>query len=308
MITFSGLTKTFKSITAVNDFTLDIKDGEIMGLLGPNGAGKTTLILTMATVYQPTRGSVCVDDYDVTTRPTEVRSRIGIAFQDPRFDRLLSVLDVLEWHAKITGVPSRERAHRLESVMKRLGLWEIRRQRTWALSGGIKKKVEDAKIFIQCPKVAVFDEPTAFLDVPSRLLVWDMIKELQEDGRTVILATNMMDEAERLSERVAIMNMGGLVALGSPSDLKQTVEGSEVLEIKPTDIDHVDLSRLKLVPGVNKGLISNDVLKLFLSRGRERIPHVMDELRRQGVEIESLFLKEATLEDVFLKYTGSNLS
>lgn len=308
MITFSGLTKTFKSITAVNDFTLDIKDGEIMGLLGPNGAGKTTLILTMATVYQPTRGSVSVDGYDVTTRPTEVRSLIGIAFQDPRFDRLLSVLDVLEWHAKITGVPSRERAHRLESVMKRLGLWEIRRQRTWALSGGMKKKVEDAKIFIQCPKVAVFDEPTAFLDVPSRLLVWDMIKELQEDGRTVILATNMMDEAERLSERVAIMNMGGLVALGSPSDLKQTVEGSEVLEIKPTDLDHVDLSRLKLVPGVSKGLISNDILKLFLSRGRERIPQVMDELRQQGVEIESLFLKEATLEDVFLKYTGSNLS
>src|SRR5437867_13438510 len=134
-----------------------------------------------------------------------------------------------------TSFDKQEREKRVESVLKALDLWDARNKRTWLMSGGMKKKVEDAKILAQRPRIAVFDEPTAFLDVPSRLLVWKMIRELRDEGSTVIVATNMMDEAERLSERVAIVNKGKLVARETPEQLKGTVKGGEVLELTLDD-------------------------------------------------------------------------
>src|SRR5436853_7212525 len=233
MITFDNAGKRFGSLDAVKDFSITIKDGEILGLLGSNGAGKTTLMLMMGTVYRPTSGTISVNGYDVVKHPNEVRKLIGIAFQDPRLDGILSAFDVLNWHLKMTTLFDKvERRRRVEDVLKSLDLWEARKKRTWLMSGGMKKKVEDAKILVQRPKVAVFDEPTAFLDVPSRLLVWDMIRKLREEGSTVIVATNMMDEAERLSERVAIMNLEKLVTAGSLGQLKDTLKGGAVVEEK----------------------------------------------------------------------------
>ncbi|HZD11911.1 MAG TPA: ATP-binding cassette domain-containing protein, partial [Candidatus Binatus sp.] len=232
MITFENVGKRFGNLDAVKDFSLQVRNGEIMGLLGPNGAGKTTLMLMMGTVYRPTSGKIVVHGYDVLEKPNNVRSIIGIAFQDARFDGILNAYDVLDWHLKMTTSLSKdERRARVDGILKTLGLWEARGKRTWLMSGGMKKKIEDAKILAQRPKVAVFDEPTAFLDVPSRLLVWDMIRKLREEGSTVIVATNMMDEAERLSERVAIMNLGRLVTVGTLRELKDTVKGGEVLEV-----------------------------------------------------------------------------
>ncbi|MBI4257316.1 MAG: ABC transporter ATP-binding protein [Thaumarchaeota archaeon] len=307
-IIFQNLTKNFKNVVAVRDFNLTIEDGEIMGLLGPNGAGKTTLILTMATVYHPSRGTVLVNGSDVKRAPTLVRSMIGIAFQDPRFDRLLSVHEVLDWHAKITGVAKGVRASRVEDVMRRLGLWEVRKRRTWALSGGMKKRVEDSKVFIQRPPVAVFDEPTAYLDLQTRLLVWDMIKEMKEEGRTIILATNMMDEAEKLSDRVTIMNLGRLVALGTPSQLRHNVKGGEVIEVKPSDSFKIDLEALRMLPNVEDMSVSDGTLKLFVTEGRKALPIILEKLSEQGIGVESIYLKEASLEDVFLQYAGSKLT
>ncbi|MBI2184368.1 MAG: ATP-binding cassette domain-containing protein [Thaumarchaeota archaeon] len=307
-VIFQNLSKNFKNVAAVRDFNLAIEDSEIMGLLGPNGAGKTTLILTMATVYHPSEGTVIVNGYDVRRKPTLVRGMIGIAFQDPRFDRLLSVYEVLEWHAKITGVAKQVRASRLEEIMRRLGLWEIRKRRTWALSGGMKKRVEDSKVFIQRPSIAVFDEPTAYLDLQTRMLVWEMIEEMKEEGRTVILATNMMDEAEKLSDRVTIMNLGSLVALGTPSQLKQSVTGGEVIEVKPSDSAKIDLEAIKILPQIEHIVASDGVLKLFVTQGRKTLPSVLEKLSEQGVTVESVYLKEASLEDVFLQYTGSKLT
>src|SRR5215831_13891007 len=232
MITFENVGKRFGTLNAVSDFSLDVGDGEILGLLGPNGAGKTTLMLMMGTVYRPTSGRISVQGFDVLQKPNDVRRIIGIAFQDPRFDGILNGYDVLEWHLRMTtDLDKTQRKERVEGILKALGLWDARGKRTWLMSGGMKKKIEDAKIIAQRPKVAVFDEPTAFLDVPSRLLVWDMIRSLKDEGSTVIVATNMMDEAERLSQRVAIMNTGKLVAVGTQNELKETVKGGEVLEV-----------------------------------------------------------------------------
>ena len=308
MIRFDNAGKRFGSLDAVKDFSITIKDGEILGLLGPNCAGKTTLMLMMGTVYRPTSGTISVNGYDVVKQPNEVRKLIGIAFQDPRVDGILSASDVLNWHLKMTTMFDKvERRRRVEDVLKSLDLWEARKKRTWLMSGGMKKKVEDAKILVQRPSIAVFDEPTAFLDVPSRLLVWKMIRQLRDEGSTVIVATNMMDEAERLSERVAIVNKGKLVASETPEQLKSTVKGGEVLELTLNDGSEFKPDLLREFPEVHDVKQQDNKIMVFLNSGTLLLPKIVDTLSTRGFKIESVRLKEVSLEDVFLTYTGQRL-
>ena len=302
---FDKAGKRFGNVEAVKDFSLTIQDEEILGLLGPNGAGKTTLMLMMGTVYRPTSGSIKVDGFDAVDQPNEVRKLIGIAFQDPRVDGILNAFDVLNWHLKMTTSLGRdEREQRIEEVLKALDLWEARGKRTWLMSGGMKKKVEDAKVLAQRPKVAVFDEPTAFLDVPSRLLVWDMIRKLREEGSTVIVATNMMDEAERLSRTIAIMNRAMLVGTGTSEQLKGTVKGGEVLELKTSSGPKLSPELLTQFKEVHDFRQTEDKILVYLNYGRLLLPKIVEILSGQGFKIESVHLKEVTLEDVFLLYTG----
>jgi len=302
---FDKAGKRFGNVEAVKDFSLAIQDEEILGLLGPNGAGKTTLMLMMGTVYRPTSGSIKVDGFDAVDQPNEVRKLIGIAFQDPRVDGILNAFDVLNWHLKMTTSLGRDkREQRIEEVLKALDLWEARGKRTWLMSGGMKKKVEDAKVLAQRPKVAVFDEPTAFLDVPSRLLVWDMIRKLREEGSTVIVATNMMDEAERLSRTIAIMNRAMLVGTGTSEQLKGTVKGGEVLELKTSSGPKLSPELLTQFKEVHDFRQTEDKILVYLNYGRLLLPKIVEILSGQGFKIESVHLKEVTLEDVFLLYTG----
>jgi ABC-2 type transport system ATP-binding protein len=308
MITFENAGKRFGNLDAVKDFTMTIKDGEIIGLLGPNGAGKTTLMLMMGTVYRPTAGTISVNGFDVVKHPNEVRRLIGIAFQDPRVDGILNGFNVLNWHLKMTTTLDKaERERRVEDVLKSLDLWDARKKRTWLMSGGMKKKIEDAKILVQRPSIAVFDEPTAFLDVPSRLLVWNMIRQLRDEGSTVIVATNMMDEAERLSERVAIVNKGRLVASETPQHLKGTVKGGEVLELTLNDGSEFRADLLTRFPEVSDVKQQENKILVFLNSGTMLLPKIVDTLSSQGFKIESVKLKEVSLEDVFLTYTVQRL-
>jgi ABC-2 type transport system ATP-binding protein len=287
---------------------MSIQDEEILGLLGPNGAGKTTLMLMMGTVYRPTSGTISVNGLDVVQHPNDVRKMIGIAFQDPRVDGILGAFDVLNWHLKMTTTLDKaEREARVEKVLRAVELWDARNKRTWLMSGGMRKKVEDCKVLAQRPKIAVFDEPTAFLDVPSRLLMWKMIRELRDEGSTVIVATNMMDEAERLSDRVAIVNLGRLVAIDTPEHLKSKTKGGEVLELTlgkgqecPTDL----LTQFSEVHDVHQ---ENNKVTVYLTGGRLLLPKIVETLTNRGVKIDSVHLKEVTLEDVFLNYTGHKL-
>ena len=308
MISFDRAGKRFRDLDAVKDFSLTIEDEEILGLLGPNGAGKTTLMLMMGTVYRPTSGAITVNGIDVVHHPNDVRKQIGIAFQDPRVDGILGAFDVLNWHLKMTTTLDKEgRAQRVEQVLRSVDLWDARKKRTWLMSGGMRKKVEDCKVLAQRPKIAVFDEPTAFLDVPSRLLMWKMIRELRDEGSTVIVATNMMDEAERLSDRVAIVNLGKLVAIDSPDALKSRTKGGEVLELTvgngvefPSEL----LSQFSEVQDVTQ---TDNRVAIYLTSGRLLLPKIVETLTNKGVRIDSVHLKEVTLEDVFLSYTGHKL-
>jgi len=308
LIGFDKAGKRFGTLDAVKEFSMTIRDEEILGLLGPNGAGKTTLMLMMGTVYRPTSGKISVNGLDVVQHPNDVRKMIGIAFQDPRVDGILGAFDVLNWHLKMTtNLDKVEREARVEKVLRAVDLWDARNKRTWLMSGGMRKKVEDCKVLAQRPKIAVFDEPTAFLDVPSRLLMWKMIRELRDEGSTVIVATNMMDEAERLSERVAIVNLGKLVAIDTPEQLKGKTKGGEVLELtvgNGQEFPRECLTQFSEVQDVNQ---ENNKVTVYLSGGRLLLPKIVETLTNRGVKIDSVHLKEVTLEDVFLNYTGHRL-
>ena len=308
MISFDNAGKRFGNLDAVREFSLTIHDEEILGLLGPNGAGKTTLMLMMGTVYRPTSGRISVNGLDVLNHPNDVRKLIGIAFQDPRVDGILGAFDVLNWHLKMTTkLDKEEREERVEKVLRAVDLWDARNKRTWLMSGGMRKKVEDCKVLAQRPRIAVFDEPTAFLDVPSRLLMWKMIRELRDEGSTVIIATNMMDEAERLSDRVAIVNLGRLVAIDTPQTLKGKTKGGEVLELTVGNGVEFPRELLTQFSEVQDVTQEEDKVTVYLSSGRLLLPKIVETLTSRGVKIESVHLKEVTLEDVFLNYTGQRL-
>jgi len=308
LIGFDKAGKRFGTLDAVKEFSMTIQDEEILGLLGPNGAGKTTLMLMMGTVYRPTSGKISVNGLDVVQHTNDVRKMIGIAFQDPRVDGILGAFDVLNWHLKMTtNLDKVEREDRVEKVLRAVDLWDARNKRTWLMSGGMRKKVEDCKVLAQRPKIAVFDEPTAFLDVPSRLLMWKMIRELRDEGSTVIVATNMMDEAERLSDRVAIVNLGKLVAIDAPEQLKGKTKGGEVLELTVGNGQEFPRECLTQFSEVQDVSQEDNKVTVYLSGGRLLLPKIVETLTNRGVKIDSVHLKEVTLEDVFLNYTGHRL-
>jgi ABC-2 type transport system ATP-binding protein len=307
MIVFRNLTKNFKEVTAVSNLTFEIKEQEIFGLLGPNGAGKTTTLLMLASVLKPTSGTVIVDGFDVCKEPHKVRERLGLSFQEPVLDFRLSVEKNLDFHAEACGIPKDKRKELIREILEYLEMWQDRKKKAGKLSGGMKKKVEDAKLFIQKPKIAIFDEPTAYLDPPSRHKIWRRIKQLRDEGSTIILATNAMDEADLISDRVAIINKGKLVALDSPSMLKGTIPGGEVIEIKVEGrIDPVkkvvegfsDVADVATVKGAN-------IARIYVNHAEKILPLIMGKLFEQKVKVTGVDLKKPSLDDVFLHYTGA---
>ena len=308
MIEFKDVWKSFKGFVAVRGVNCTIFDKEVFGLLGPNGAGKTTLVMTMATVLRPTKGEVVVDGHSSISEPDKVKALLGISFQDPKYDRILSAREILQWHGKVTGIEKGVREKRIDEVLAKFGLSSEAKKRTWTLSGGTKKKIENAKVFVQRPKIAVFDEPTAYLDVPSRLMVWEMIDELRDEGSTVLLATNMMDEADRMSDRVGIMSKGEMVQVGEPTRLKATLRGRDVIEMKlEVPIPELQAEAMK-IQEVKEAHYEGDVLKVVLSNGRELLPLIINMVTAKGGKVQSVNLKEPSLEDVFLHYTGTTLA
>jgi ABC-2 type transport system ATP-binding protein len=307
MIEFRDVWKRFNGTDAVRGVNCVIQDSEIFGLLGPNGAGKTTLIMTMASVYRASKGEVLVNGYSVSREPGKVKELIGISFQDAKYDRILTAREILQWHAKVTGLNKVVRERRIDDILEKFGLTAEAGKRTWMLSGGTKKKIENAKIFVQRPKIAVFDEPTAYLDVPSRLMVWEMIEDLRNEGSTVILATNMMDEADRVSDRVGIMSKGEMVRVGRPDELKGTLKGRDLIEMRLESQLPELLGEVTKVEEVQDAHFEGEVLKLTLSNGRELLPLIVNMVTAKGGKIQSVNLKEPTLEDVFLYYTGAKL-
>ena len=230
MIEVEDLACSFGSFEAVKGISFRVAPGEVFAFLGPNGAGKTTTIKMLTTLLRPTRGSIRIDGLDPATHSSDVRRRFGIVFQDPSLDSILTGMENLELHAALYGVPRAVRRERIERLLKQFELWDKRDVATAKYSGGMKRRLEIVRGFLHTPKVLFLDEPTLGLDPQSRHQLWNHVRAInQAEGVTVFLTTHYMDEAERVAHRIAIVDHGGIVALGTLAELKEQT-GTESLE------------------------------------------------------------------------------
>ncbi|MEM0356771.1 MAG: ATP-binding cassette domain-containing protein [Candidatus Bathyarchaeia archaeon] len=309
IIRTENLTKRFGNFTAVDHLNLEVNEGEILGLLGPNGAGKTTTILMLATVIRPTEGTAYVGGYDVRKNPDKVRELLGVAFQEPKLLWVSTPWDVVNWHAKVCGLSTQERKRRVREVLEALDMWDYRHRSVHALSGGMRKRVEIAKVLIQRPKIAIVDEPTAQIDIVGKHKIWRMLRELREEGTTIILATNELYEADVLSDRVGIMHRGKLLVCDTPQKLKDSIVGGDIVEIQfesdPSPKIVEELEHFREVVKIIKTKAST--LRLYLNRVEEVVPKIMSTLMKEGVAVSSIRMSEPSLDDVFAHYTGLTL-
>jgi len=306
-IKIKNLTKRFKNFIAVDNISLNVKAGEMIGLLGPNGAGKTTIINMLSTLLRPTSGYAEVAGFDITRDKDDVRRNIGIVFQEPALDRMLTGKENLEFHAMMYQIKRKERKARLNEVLKLVELTDKVDVLVEKYSGGMKRRLEIARGLIHKPKVLFLDEPTLGLDSHTRRRIWDYIKKLNKNGEvTIILTTHYMEEADYLCDNVVIMDHGRIIAQDTPNRLKEMLGGDIIsLEIGKESRDLI--KHLKTIKWIKTLKTDNEFLNLSVETGDKRIPELINIIQKFGIDIISVNLHKPSLEDVFLNYTGKTI-
>jgi len=304
IIRVKELTKKFKTVTAVEGVSFVVEQGELFGLLGPNGAGKTTLIRMLTTLLQPTSGNAVVAGYDVVRARNQVRACIGIVFQEPALDRQLTGRENLDFHARMYGLSKEERRARIEEVLALVELTERADELVEHYSGGMQRRLEIARGLVNCPRVLFLDEPTLGLDTQTRRKIWEYLRTMnRERGTTIVLTTHYMEEADALCQRVGIMDRGKIVALDSPKKLKDLV-GADVVTL---EVECDECHAFKELPWVQSMVSHNGRVTLSVENGERKIPLLMDVAQRHGIKVTSVELHKPSLEDVFLRLTGSTI-
>ncbi len=302
------LTKRFGDFTAVDAISFEVRDGEIFGLLGPNGAGKSTLIRMLTTLLKPTGGSARVGGFDVVERADDVRRTIGVIPQAMTSDLELTAEENLLIFAKLYGVPRQRRGPLIAELLDAVELSKWANRPVKQLSGGMRRRVEIARGLVHEPRILFLDEPTTGLDPVSRTAVWEMITRLKK-GRdlTVLLTTHYMDEADKLCERIAIVDHGHLMALDSPMRLKAAIPGENTLEVSFTDAPDDWQARLESLTGVERVDGEAGVFRIVSDSGPATTTALISAAAAEGVSLESLSIQSTTLDDVFVHYTGHEL-
>ena len=301
MIKIRNLVKKYGNLTAVDNLTLDINENEVFGLLGSNGAGKTTTIHMLATLLKPTSGTATVNGYDITNQPAKVRASIGIVFQAPSSDDMLTGYENLHLHAMLYSVPRHMRKQRIEEVLELVGLTERKHDQVKTYSGGMRRRLEIARGLLHKPKVMFLDEPTLGLDPASRESMWKYVRRLVEEEKvTIILTTHYMEEADMLCDRIAIIDKGRIVALDTPAKLKAGL-GGDIIRIKTKKFMQQDIDKIRQFSFVHKLEQSDGILVLSVDNAKRDLPVLL-----QNVEAESAEFTSPTLNDVFIQLTGRN--
>jgi ABC-2 type transport system ATP-binding protein len=293
-----GLVKSYGKVEAVRGIDLAVQPGEVFGFLGPNGAGKSTTISILCTLLRPTGGQALVAGIDVTRDPGAVRSRIGLVFQDPSLDDMLTARENLEFHAFLYAVPRSERGARIDGVLEMVELHERAGSLVRTFSGGMKRRLEIARGILHYPQVLFLDEPTLGLDPQTRNRIWAYLNDLRRrEGITVFMTTHYMDEAE-YCDRIAIIDHGRIIALGTPDELKAMVGGDVVTVTTREAAQAADEIRraFDLEPIVERGSVHVEV-----PDGAGFVPGLVRELT---VPLSAVTLSRPSLDDVFLKLTG----
>ena len=300
IIEIEGLTKRFGSLTAVDHVDLTIPRGEIFGLLGPNGAGKTTTIQMLITIKKPTEGTARINGFDIRESPHDVRRQVGIVFQEPSIDSILTGRENLELHGRLYGVPRGEREERIRELLKLVDLEKRADDLARTYSGGMKRRLEIARGLLHQPAVMFLDEPTLGLDPATREHIWEYIERLRDErGTTIVLTTHYMEEADALCDRIGIIDHGRIIALDTPRALKASLGG--------------DLVTLRLKDPSTKPFEGLPFVEKAELRGREVVltvrnaPQNLAALVKAAGDVEAVEVHTPTLEDVFLRYTGRQI-
>jgi len=303
VIEVKNLVKVFNNeIRAVDSISFNIKRGEIFGFLGPNGAGKTTTINILCTLVKPTSGEATLCKYNVITQPSDVRKCIGIVFQDTSLDDRLTARENLELHARLYGVPKSKRRKRIDEVLELVELLERADSVVKTFSGGMERRLEIARGLIHYPKVLFLDEPTLGLDPQTRKHVWDYILKLKKEYKiTIMMTTHYMEEADGLCDRVAIIDYGKIIAIGTPKKLRDSLGGDTII----LDIPNEDVEKAKKVFKRAK-IFDSQVLLSVKNAGRE-IKKVLEKAKKNKIDVIEANIRKPTLNDVFLHLTGREI-
>ncbi len=300
MIETENLTRRFDELIAVNSVNLKVEKGEIFGLLGPNGAGKTTAINMLVTLLKPTSGTASVNGYDIRTQPAKVRQSVGVVFQDPSLDTILTARENMELHARLYSVPKEVRKDRINELLNLMDLQERADDVVKHFSGGMRRRLELARGLLHRPAVLFLDEPTLGLDPQTRELTWKYIKSIAgKEQTTVVLTTHYMDEADKVCDRIGIIDHGRIVALDTPHNLKEGL-GGDLINIKAPSVDVEALKKLRYVKRVE---VENGQIALTVENAAIHLSKILSMI--EGVE--SVEVRLPTLDDVFLKYTGRKI-
>jgi len=303
-----GLTKVFnKNLVAVDHVNFTVKEGEIFGFLGPNGAGKTTAINMFTTLLKPTEGSAKVAGYDIEKQENKVRSIVGLVPQDLTADEDLTGMENMILQAKMYHVPMSVAKQRIEEVFSLLELADAANRKVETYSGGMRKRLELAEGLIHYPKVLFLDEPTLGLDVQTRLVMWNYIRKLRNEQKiTIFLTTHYMEEADALCDRIAIIDHGKIIALGTPQELKESL-GGDVVEITLAS-DQDDITEaLASLPDVKDVKHVSNHYRIKVERGEEILPKIIEKILQMKKTISRVSLTEPTLDHVYLEYTGRTI-
>jgi ABC-2 type transport system ATP-binding protein len=299
-------------IVALDGLSLEILPGEIFGLLGPNGAGKSTTVGILTTRVRPTAGQAWIGEYDVWAQQVEVKKLIGVVQQRPNLDFSLTAREILLFHGAYFGLDSKMRAERADALLERFQLRDRANQMVRGFSGGLMQRLSIARAMMHDPQVLFLDEPSAGLDPQTRLLLWEIIREYNQSGKTILLTTHNMEEADALCQRLAIIDHGRKIALGTPAELKASVPGGFLLRVRfGAQSDELQM-RLQTLAGVREVRTTNDAdsdgsVDIYADRGGSLVSEIASLASGAAIELCDVHISEPSLENLFLHHTGRSL-
>ena len=302
-----GLVKRFGDLTAVGGIDLAIRKGEFFGLLGPNGAGKTTTVGMLTTRVIPSGGQAFVAGFDVMDDPVAVKKRIGVVTQSNTLDRSLTVRENLYYHGRFFALSRADANREADRILALVRLQDRADAQVDKLSGGMQQRLQIGRALLHRPTVIFLDEPSAGVDPQGRLALWGILRELHDQGQTILLTTHYMDEADALCQRIAIMDHGVVVAEGTPEELKQSVGAENVLTMQVEPVTEGLLAALRSAPGVQSVEHSARGVEIYADTRRGLLVALIETASRQDAEVRDVSSRSATLENVFIKLTGREL-
>ena len=309
-IEVDSLTKEFGGFKAVDDISFQVEEGEIFGFLGPNGAGKSTTMMILTTLLKPTSGNVFVDGYDVMLNAKKVREKIGYVQQEISVDEFLTGRENLYLHARINQIPNNLIKSRIDDVLELVELGEKKDQAALTYSGGMRKRLDIANGLLSRPSVLFLDEPTVGLDIQTRRKIWGYIKKIRKDfGMTIFISTHYMEEADKLCDRIGIIDHGKIQVVDTPKSMKSAI-GNEIISFNLVDgkaNQDALIEQINKIEFVKEVKIKQDLITVFSTKSNEVIPKIFQESINLEMRIRSLTLKQPTLDDVFISYTGHDL-